>query len=126
MLELLEVSLDHELADNALRIQLPRPVVGEVMFAERETERGMWELHITVITTRTFHHFTLPHPISQEPAREGASLGSVFARTTAVELLRDAFPLVSLALDVFYFPATIDKMFLSRRVSPEMDRSQGL
>lgn len=94
VLELLEISLDCELTNNALRIQLPRAVVGDVVFVEKEVEEGVRELHVLVVTTRTFHRFVFPHPLSA-PAPD-AALPSVLAKVTAVDLLQGTCSLVSL------------------------------
>lgn len=96
VLELLEISLDCELTNNALRIQLPRAVVGDVVFVEKEVDEGVRELHVLVVTTRTFHRFVFPHPLSApapdaafaSTAGPGAALPSVLAKVTAVDLLQ--------------------------------------
>jgi hypothetical protein len=101
VLELLEVSLDCELTNNALRIQLPRAVVGDVVFVEKETD-GEHELHVLVVTTRTFHRFVFPHPLAAQdaalasPTAPGAALPSVLSKVTAVELLQGTCSLVAL------------------------------
>ncbi len=64
-LELVELSVGVDLVDNALRLHLPRPIVGDVIISEKPSDGGGFEaLHVVVHTTRTLHRFVFDHPLS--------------------------------------------------------------
>ena len=74
--------------------------MGDVVFVEKEVEEGVRELHVLVVTTRTFHRFVFPHPLSAPDAAlasagPGAALPSVLSKVTAVELLQGTCSLVA-------------------------------